>query len=746
MPRPPAPAPSPAPADGFLRRHAFALGLAAIVVAGALLRLWRLGEVPFGFHTDEGHYAMDGWRIVQGARPVFLERNNGREPLFVYFMALLFALAGPSIATARLTAALAGLAAILAQALWVRELPLARPRRVALLSAGFLALGFWPVAQGRYGLRTSLMAVPVSLMLWAWWRAIRPMEGPAAASKGPGGASKAQRAMQDRPGGATEGQDPPAPHPRLSRDAAALLAGLFLAAGVYTYLTGRLLPAILLVSALWALVVDRDRRAWRPLVLALVLGGLLSLPLVAYFVRHPELFSHRTDQVSILSPEVNDGHPLRAFLENGWRLVQMPLVRGDSSWYHNIKRRPVFSEPIADLAFLAGLVVLGLMLAGRRGAAARAAAVLVAATALVTLAPSWLSQGAPNYVRLTGLWPPLYLVPALGLDALAARLEVRGGWLERRGGPRTRLVVPALLALTLAWTGWATARDYFQDYAPRPEVYEAFNGAAVERGNAIARQARPVYVSPALAQQSVIQFLNLRPALSGSPALDRGLILPPRPWTAGARYLFDPVEADSAAAFARRWPEARRQDIRLAQTRPATEAGSDDTPTTANLIAFSFDAAGLEALTASLAPRTVVFGGLLRLERWGLRQNHSAPGQTLRLRLLWSLAAPHDLDHNFFVHVVAADGRGAAQFDGPPLGLPEGGSSHPSNLWLPGEQVLQEVDLQLAADTAPGEARILHGWYDWRTGARLPVPGNPEAAVELGRVQIAPLPGAGAGG
>ena len=706
---------SPHPRGPFLRRHAFALGLTAILLVGALLRLWRLGDAPFGFHTDEGHYAMDAWRIVQGARPIYLERNNGREPLFVYLMAGLFALAGPSIVTARLTAALATLAAVLTQALWVKELPLARPRRVALISAGFLAVGFWPVAQGRYGLRTSLMAVPISLMLWAWWRAIRPADNSAVAAR------------RD----ATT-----APRPPMRRDVAALWAGVFLAAGVYTYLTGRLLPAILLASALWAVLVDRDRKVWRPLALALGLAALLSLPLIVYFSRHPEMVSHRTDQVSILSPEVNDGHPVRAFLENGWHLAQMPLLRGDGSWYHNLKRRPVFSEPPAALAFLAGLAVLGLMLAGRRGAAARAAAVLISATALVTLAPSWLSQGAPNYVRLTGLWPPLYLIPALGLDAVAAALERRGGWLQRRGGALGRLIAPALLASTLAWTGWATWRDYFGDYAPRQEVYEAFNGAAVERGGAVARQERPVYVSPALAQQSVIQFMNLQPAVSGSPALDRGLILPPRPWTTGARYLFDPVEAASAAAFATRWPEARRQDIPL-------ERFPSQTP---NLIAFSLDEAGLEAVSAALSARPSTFGGLLRLERWGLPQHHTAPGQTLRLRLLWSLVAPHDLDHNYFVHVIAADGRSAAQFDGPPLGLPGGGSSHPTNQWRAGERVLEEIDLTLAADAAPGEARILHGWYDWRTGARLGLPGNPEAAVELGRIQIAPRPGAGAGG
>lgn len=728
---------APPSSPSFLRRHAFALGLALILAAGAFLRLWQLGDPPFGFHTDEGHYAMDAWRIVEGARPIYLERNNGREPLFVYLMAGLFALLGPSIASARLTAALAGLATVAAQALWVRRLPLARPNRVALLSAAFLALGFWPVAQGRYGLRTSLMALPIALLLWAWPRAL---PDPSETSE------QAGRPWWRGP------------------DAAALAAGFFLALGAYTYLTGRLLPLIPLASAAWALRVGVRRQVGRSLLLCLGLAGLLCLPLAHYFVSHPELFNHRTDQVSILSPAVNDGRPVAALLENGWRLAQMPVLRGDSSWYHNIKRRPVFSEPPAALAFLAGLAVLAAMLLGRRGAAARSAALLVCVAGLVGLLPSWLSEGAPNYVRLTGLWPSLYLLPALGLDALAGRLET-GRWDGRGGGAgaggghrhggvtgsahrrqgedagdrrRGRSLGLGLIVLTLSGNAVATARAYLLDYAPRPEVYTAFNGAAVERGQALAQQPRPLYLSPALARQSVIQFLNLEAGIDGSPDLGQGLVLPPKPWAAGARYAFDPAESDAAAAFAERWPAARRSDF------PTTRlAAEGDAP---NLIVFSFDEAALKGLEAGLEDRPAAFGDLLRLERVGLTGRYEAAGQVLRLRLLWRLAQPHPLDHNFFVHVIAADGRSAAQFDGPPLGLPEGGSSHASNSWRPGEAVLQDIALTLAADAAPGEARLLHGWYDWRTGARLPVPGSPDGTVELGRIQIAPPPGAGAGG
>ena len=68
--------------------------------------------------------------------------------------------------------------------------------------------------------------------------------------------------------------------------------------------------------------------------------------------------------------------------------------------------------------------------------------VSLAAALGVTLAPSWLSVGAPNYVRLTGIWPTLFLIPALGLDRAA-------GWLEARADPRRDLVRHAPLALLI---------------------------------------------------------------------------------------------------------------------------------------------------------------------------------------------------------------------------------------------------------------------------------------------------------
>ena len=145
--------------------------LSTVVAVAIAFRAYRLGEVPFGFHPDEGHNALDAWRIAAGWRPVFLPGNNGREPLYMYLMAGVMALSGASIWTARLAGVIAGALAVVAQYVYVRRLPIRRPRSVALISAALIAVTFWPGAQARYALRANLLPVWVALMLWSWWRA-----------------------------------------------------------------------------------------------------------------------------------------------------------------------------------------------------------------------------------------------------------------------------------------------------------------------------------------------------------------------------------------------------------------------------------------------------------------------------------------------------------------------------------------------------------------------------------------------
>src|SRR4029453_17617601 len=81
------------------------LALAGITLVGLALRLYRLGELPFGFHPDEAHNLLDAVKISQGWRPLYLTTNNGREALLSYLIAGSISLFGVSVWSVRLVTA-----------------------------------------------------------------------------------------------------------------------------------------------------------------------------------------------------------------------------------------------------------------------------------------------------------------------------------------------------------------------------------------------------------------------------------------------------------------------------------------------------------------------------------------------------------------------------------------------------------------------------------------------------------------
>jgi hypothetical protein len=106
MPAGPALKPTAA-APATIARWPWWLAVLALMGLAVALRLPHLLDHPFWLNFDEGHYAWDATRILDGWRPAYLPANNGREPLFVYMLAGVFALFGPTLLAARLTGLLA---------------------------------------------------------------------------------------------------------------------------------------------------------------------------------------------------------------------------------------------------------------------------------------------------------------------------------------------------------------------------------------------------------------------------------------------------------------------------------------------------------------------------------------------------------------------------------------------------------------------------------------------------------------
>ena len=116
------------------------------------------------------------------------------------------------------------------------------------------------------------------------------------------------------------------------------------------------------------------------------------------------------------------------------------------------------------------------------------------------------------------------------------------------------------------------------------------------------------------------------------------------------------------------------------------------------------------------------FGG----DDWAVRltgfaaPERTAPGRDLPLALRWEAGAPSagSTDYTVFVHLRDAAGRDAVNADATPTWF----TPIPTSRWSQGGQQTWDVHaLSLPADLSPGRYDLVTGWYDWRTGRRLPV-------------------------
>jgi 4-amino-4-deoxy-L-arabinose transferase-like glycosyltransferase len=91
-----------------------------------------------------------------------------------------------------------------------------------------------------------------------------------------------------------------------------------------------------------------------------------------------------------------------------------------------------------------------------------------------------------------------------------------------------------------------------------------------------------------------------------------------------------------------------------------------------------------------------------------------AAGAPLTLRVRWQSAAPLTEEYTAFVHLIGPDGAIAAQDDHAPRH-----GFWPTTGWRPGVAVDDAFTLTPPATLASGDYRVLTGWYNATTGARV---------------------------
>ena len=94
------------------RRRSISVIIVLFTAFALAVRLYRLPEIPPDLFGDEAANGADILSILRGQHPIFFERNNGREPLFIYLQAISVALLGAAPFALRLASAIIGAATI----------------------------------------------------------------------------------------------------------------------------------------------------------------------------------------------------------------------------------------------------------------------------------------------------------------------------------------------------------------------------------------------------------------------------------------------------------------------------------------------------------------------------------------------------------------------------------------------------------------------------------------------------------
>ena len=671
--------------------------LLAILLMAALLRLWRIDQIPPGFHLDESFEGLEAWRILlePSYRPVFLAGNFGVPPLNAYANALTFAVAGwlkgeAGPTAMRVTAAIFGVLGVWAIFAVGQEVRQRAPTLVSpalpWLAAASLAAMRWHLHFSRMGIEPVMVpmfwAVATWLLLRAWRTGAWWMYG---------------------------------------------ALGIALALGMYAYQGAWVIPPLVALTALHLLWTDRDERPqqaqrWRGLVVAASIAVAGLLPLISFFVDQPDLLIMRPAQIAIVGQTAS---PADSNISDAlWATAKMfgPFgTPGDLDPRRNIPGAPALNLWQA-IPFYAGLLIA--LWHSRRIWRKEAVALALPIIGLVgLLLPGVISEYAPHFHRILGAAAPVALLCGLGLDAVWRAVSPWRAPMIRAVG---RVAGPVIAALLIVLGTITSAQDYFVRWATLPDLFYAFDAGMWELGQWVGKQqsGNAIYVSPQGDNHPTLAF-----AWRNQPT-DKTHTVPPNPIRYDGRYVLPLV------AGANQYPEhyavIEHEDFRSPLLLP------EIFPTLTHDLVI-FDPAGdvyAQVYTRPAAtppirdpkiPLSITVGDGIGLVGYDILPEPVRVGGSLYVQYHWQVSAQPSSDWTVYTHVLDESGNVVAGFDSPP-----GRGNLVTTRWVQGWRVLDEYEVLLPADLGPGDYSLRMGLYD-AAGNRLPMDG---LGVELGSVTL----------
>ena len=709
-----------------------------VLLVAIFLRLYSLDTVPSGLSNDEAENGVDALRVLDGELLIFFTENNGREALFIYLQALSVAFLGQTDLALRAVSAVTGILTVVAAYLLVRRMFSAR---IALLACGWLTISFWHVIFSRIGLRSISLPLFLAVGFYCLWRGL---EG-------------ARSQVEARHASPPSNINSPRPVIWFA------LGGLVIGLSLYTYSTARFAPFVIVALGLYIALLHRQmlRQALPGLALALALTTLVFLPQGLFFLRNPEAFLERAQEVWILNPELHEGNPGQALFDSALRSMGMFAIRGDSYWETFIPGRPIF-DPLSAL-----LMLMGAALAVRRFR--EPAYGFIVLWLVVMFVPNLLAiDGTPNHLRATALIPAIFILPAFGAVWLWEAWESR--LFLRQSDRSVMLRAVPVFVVSLAFLGGAfhTYHSYFGIWANGPKIAQHFNARQFIPLDVICRMVRTernIQVEPGLpvparfgeqvfvygfdlpkdiragetmtvrwywqilsASKRKFAFTN---QLFGEDAHRYGQFdercFVPDDWPIGTSGIstFE-IQIDSEAPTGAYRLHAAIYDRSGDGTSNLPVFDAQELQVGNQLILGPIKVHGRPPASASdgtvsnppvpdnLLPAS--FADQIDLLGYSLGEDDLAPGGSLDLTLFWSPRGRPMRDYTVFIHLLDDQEQIRGQADSPPRA-----GRYPTSIWDAGEVISDLHTLSLGPDLPAGEYHLAIGLYDPETGQRVGV-------------------------
>ncbi|KKP68611.1 MAG: hypothetical protein UR66_C0004G0011 [Candidatus Moranbacteria bacterium GW2011_GWE1_35_17] len=434
--------------------------LLLIVVCAFALRIYNIDNAPSGIYPDEAVNGIDALdAISSGNYQWFYPANNGREGLMMNLIAFSFQIFGVTILGLKFPSIVFGTLTVLGTYLLTKEL--FRSQRAGLLAAFFVAFSFWAINFSRISFRANILPTVLSFSFYYLFCGIRY--------------NKVIHSSKNRTKQFFKSS-------AFKSYFCFAMAGLIFGIGLHTYIAFRITPAILALAfiALWITKKHFWRDYWKHSAIFIVFAFITMAPMFYTFYVHPEFLTSRSGSISVLSPEVNQGHPIKELS----RSLFLSLVKynfwGDQNWRHNYPPYPILN-PILGFTFLGGLIYLIFkwfhlfFLRFKHKIRDRKFYVytFILAWFFAMLAPEFMTaEGLPHALRSIGTLPITFIIATIPFLWLIGK--------TKKYGHGFKLIIFSFIFISLPIIAFSETIKYHIFWANSPKQAESFEANLID--------------------------------------------------------------------------------------------------------------------------------------------------------------------------------------------------------------------------------------------------------------------------